>query len=345
MKKAFTTAIAILASATVFAAEPVVTDVVAKQRYPWNGFVDISCKVTGMAGTTAGRYFVVAAVMPNSGNVRDISHFWVVRGGTNSTDRMVRTNGAYQLLWNAQADLGNVRYGNMVVRVTLVDPHEKVQLWKDGPYWATTNIGAEKPEECGYYFWWGDTVGYKRENDAWVATDGSSSNFSFNHSIYRPHYNIIPTCDKSIPTLKSEGWITNEGWITTASVLVPEHDAAHVHWGGNWRMPTHQEQYDLTTKCDWTWTNLNGVYGYVVKGKGTYASASIFLPCAGEGIETSLDYYVAGGYWSSLPGTDHGGCYGALGLFLESNGGYISALSNFSRAEGLSIRPVQGFTK
>ena len=23
--------------------------------------------------------------------------------------------------------------------------HGKVQLWKDGPYWAETNIGAEKP--------------------------------------------------------------------------------------------------------------------------------------------------------------------------------------------------------
>ena len=31
-----------------------------------------------------------------------------------------------------------------------------VQLWEGGPYWATTNIGAEKPEDSGYYFWWGD---------------------------------------------------------------------------------------------------------------------------------------------------------------------------------------------
>ena len=45
------------------------------------------------------------------------------------------------------------------------DAREKVQLWAGGPYWATTNIGAEKPEEYGYYFWWGDTVGYKREGD------------------------------------------------------------------------------------------------------------------------------------------------------------------------------------
>ena len=55
----------------------------------------------------------------------------------------------------------------------------RVQLWENGPYWAAFNIGAEKLEDYGYYFWWGDTVGYKRENDNWVASNGSSTNFSF----------------------------------------------------------------------------------------------------------------------------------------------------------------------
>ena len=31
--------------------------------------------------------------------------------------------------------------------------HEGVQLWEGGLYWATTNIGADKPEDCGLYFW------------------------------------------------------------------------------------------------------------------------------------------------------------------------------------------------
>lgn len=33
-------------------AEPVATDVVAKQRYPWNGLVDITCDVSGGDETT-----------------------------------------------------------------------------------------------------------------------------------------------------------------------------------------------------------------------------------------------------------------------------------------------------
>ena len=36
------------------------------------------------------------------------------------------------------------------------DTHDMVQLWKGGPYWATKNIGAEKPEDCGLYFYSSD---------------------------------------------------------------------------------------------------------------------------------------------------------------------------------------------
>ena len=42
--------------------------------------------------------------------------------------------------------------------------HEGVQLWENGPLWAKTNIGANSPTEAGYYFWWGDTLGYKWQN-------------------------------------------------------------------------------------------------------------------------------------------------------------------------------------
>lgn len=310
----------------VFAA-PTVTDVVAKQRYPWNGLVDITCKVTGIAGTGNDHYFSVAAVMPDSSDVRKLSHFWIVQNGTNSTDRTVSANGSYRLLWDASADFGQVSYDNMVLRVT-VKTRSKVQLWEGGPYWADTNIGAENSEDDGFYFWWGDTVGYKRENDKWVAADGSSSNYSFSSS-------NTPTYGQSISTLQSAGWITADG------VLAPEHDAAHVHWGGGWRMPTKQELADLNSKCDWTWTRQNGIVGYVVKGKGAYASASIFLPCAGYGDGTSL--LSAGssvGYWASVPRSDYDRSAWILYFSSSGRGANVS-----TRYGGQSVRPVQGFTE
>ena len=205
--------------------------------------------------------------------------------------------------------------------------HKGVQLWEGGPYWAETNIGAEKPWEYGYYFWWGDTVGYKREGNVWVASDGSSSNFSFT----APN---TPTYNNGISTVQ------NEGWISAENVLVPEHDVAHVQWGGGWRMPTKQELNNLVNKCDWTWTATNGVNGYVVKGKGAYAAASIFLPCSGNGYGTSLGNAGSNGnYWSSVPDSDS---YNAWGLYFHSS---CHNTYYYDRNNGQSVRPVQGFTK
>lgn len=315
--------------AIAFASSPTVTDVTAKQRYPWNGLVDITCKVSGINGTTNGLKFAVAAVMPDTGNVRKVSQFWLMQGGTISTDREVHTNGNYRLLWDARLELGQVVYSNMVVRVNVDDLHGKVQLWEGGPYWATTNIGAEEPWEYGYYFWWGDTVGYKRQGDAWVATDGSSSNYSFGSR-------NSPTYNKSIDELKSAGWI-----ITEANVLAPEHDAARVQWGTGWRMPRRQELEDLYYNCSWTWTVTNGVKGFVVRGKRSgYESCSIFLPAAGYSNGTSHYNVDLGYYWSSVPGSDY---YSALGLCFDSRGVYAAyGEPNAVRYLGRFVRPVQG---
>lgn len=205
--------------------------------------------------------------------------------------------------------------------------HEKVQLWEGGPYWATTNIGADKPEDYGLYFWWGDTVGHR--------PSGTTFDFSFQSS-------NCPIFNKDIATLRSEGWIVSKDG---AYVLAPEHDAAHVKWGGTWRMPTRQELRDLCysgyNKCDWTWTTRNGVRGWVVRGKGAYVSNSIFLPAAGrgDGNRTSLDLGSAGAYWSSFPYSDSlvGHAWGfGFGSDFHGEGYYY-------RYWGFPIRPVQGF--
>ena len=316
-------AVALSAVSGIQAGTPTLTDVTAKQRYPWNGLVDITCNVTGIKGATNGVEFAVAALKPDSSSACNVSHVRVVRDGVLSADRAVHTNGSYRLVWDAKADLGQVRYGNMVVDVTLAE-RGKVQLWEGGPYWATENIGAEKPEEYGCYFWWGDTVGYRRENDAWVANDGSSSNFSFGSG-------NTPTYNKNVATLQSEGWITAD------NVLAPEHDAAQVQWGGSWRMPTDQEFSALVSNCDWTWTTVNGVNGYVVRGKGAYASNSIFLPCAGYGYGTSLGNAGSYGYyWSSVPYS--GSSYYSWDL--DFNSGY-HYMGSYYRSRGQSVRPVQ----
>ena len=310
-----------------------ISDVTADQRFPWNGLVDIECTVTGIEGATNGLKLAVAALDQATGRSRNGSHFQVERGGVWSDDREVTTNGTYSLLWDARADLGPVIFENVVVQVSF-DAHEKVQLWEGGPYWATTNIGAEKPEDCGYYFWWGDTVGYKWENNAWVASDGSSSRFAFCSE-------NAPTYNKSISSLKAEGWISADGQ------LAPEHDAAQVQWGQGWRMPTEQEIIDLChNKCDWTRTTMNAMKGYVVRGRGDYASASIFLPAAGFGYGSSRgNFGFDGKFWSVHPSS---GKYNSGGMLFSFNHSYEYGSQreyNYElRNDGFSIRPVQECT-
>ena len=311
----------LLGSISVFAATPTVTDVVAKQRYPWNGLVDIKCKVTGIEKSQPYK-FNIEAVQPDKGITNKVSQFWVIQNGTKQSNFKITANDDYHLIWDARADLGAIRCSNMIVCVGLEDGHDKVQLWEGGPYWATTNIGAEKPEDSGYYFWWGDTVGYKRGNDKWIASDGSNSNFSFSSS-------NTPTYDKSMSTLKSEGWLTSDG------VLAPEHDAANIHWGNGWRMPTKDELFVLND-CNWIWTTMNGVKGFIVRGRGVYASNSIFLSAAGHGESTSL--YGSGSYcyyWSSVPKSNNSN-YHAWSLDFNESTRFMSS----GRTRGQPIRPV-----
>ena len=234
------------------------------------------------------------------------------------------------VVWEAGVDWrGKKGDAKAVVTATVEVPKgkpKKVQLWAGGPYWADRNIGADVPWEAGLYFWWGDTVGYKRVNNAWVASDGSSTNFQF-------YYDPISEQTHGM----SPSVLYSEGWTTASDVLTKRHDAAHVKFGGSWRMPTYRELSSLTVNCDWTRTAMNGVNGYVVRGRGTYASNSIFLPFAGYGVGTSLcDAGSRGHYWSSAT-TTSAGYYGSWSLDFGSD----VQLRSHGRDDGFSVRPVQ----
>ena len=122
----------VLLAAGVAKADITVSDVTAKQRYPWNGLVDITCTVSGIDGGGGEYRFAVAAVDSDSGDTRNVSNIRLMRDGTASTDLSVSTNGAYRLLWDAHADLGEVVSSNMVVRITLRIPMAKSNSGRAG---------------------------------------------------------------------------------------------------------------------------------------------------------------------------------------------------------------------
>lgn len=206
-----------------------------------------------------------------------------------------------------------------------------VQLWENGPYWAECNVGAEKPEDYGYYFWWGDTVGYVRNanDNGWVSVvDGAA----FGFQLYSA---ACLTVSKSTDELIDFGCIDSDGNLNA------DYDAASCYLGARWRMPTVAEWNDLVNKCDTEWTTRNGVYGRVVTGRGAYASKSIFLPAAGHGGGWSELYNagVYGNYWTSAPELN---VIGARCLILGSN---RFDLGGANRFDGLSVRPVRGFAQ
>ena len=211
---------------------------------------------------------------------------------------------------------------------------EGVQLWEGGPHWADRNVGADEPWEAGFYFWWGDILGSTREKGNWVASNNPSRRRGFE---WFPE--STPTYGKSADTLQSQGWTTAD------DVLAPEHDAARVQWGGEWRMPTSPELEALGEKCDWSWTTTNGMNGFVVRGRGDFAHASIFLPAAGWGTENKWwGQETSGTLWASDPRLDGPLSDYSWSIAFRFHKGRteIEMVRRWNRYLGLSVRPVRG---
>ncbi len=201
-----------------------------------------------------------------------------------------------------------------------------VQLWENGPYWAECNVGASQPAGYGYYFWWGDTVGYIRNGDKWFSVkDGGAIAF----------YAIGVTAS-TVGLSDSE--LRSKGYIDSAGNLVAAHDAATVHLGSPWRMPTYAESCALISNCTSKWTTRNGVRGRLVTGKGDYSDRSIFLPAAGYGAGNDVEDCGSNGYyWSSTSrfGYTSGGW--DLSYLFSGN----STTFNYERYYGQPVRPVR----
>ena len=226
-------------------------------------------------------------------------------------------------IWDAKADVGAVKIDD--VSLTADIDYGGVQLWENGPYWANCNVGATRPEEPGYYFWWSSTDGYTRNssNSGWVASsDGTPFNFE-NIGYYCMSYSSL----------------LSKGYIDSAGRLVAKCDAATVHFGAPWRMPTDSEITALVNNCDTTWTTLNNVQGRLVRGRGAYSSKSIFLPAVGVGDTNSdlKDFGYGGYYWSSNPTVDVANYAWALNLSSKDFRVYYCG-----RYKGVPVRPVRG---
>ena len=209
---------------------------------------------------------------------------------------------------SAQGNNGNLYYAfpQRLVHDTIVPKPEPeyVDLGLSVK-WATFNVGASKPEDYGDYFAWGETE--PKETYSWATykwCDGTSTNMT--------KYN------------------TEDG----KTILEPADDAAQVHWGGKWRMPSKEEVDELTQQCNWIWTTHNNVNGYKVTGPN---GNSIFLPAAGyKGAGPTYPAGEDGLYWTSTLEKGH---YSYL-IVLHNDAPPTEASTKGTRCFGFTIRPV-----
>lgn len=147
---------------------------------------------------------------------------------------------------------------------------------------AECNLGAEKPEEAGNYYAWGET----------------RQKITYNRATYK--FFVNPQNFSKYCPLKEEGfWYSDAGLKPDSkSVLDPEDDAAHVNLGGSWRIPYMEEIMALREQCNWTWATINGIPGYLVSSKEIGNMNFIFLPAAGIRANSKVDSFKKAGYYS-----------------------------------------------
>ena len=295
------------------------------QSYPYSGKATIEYTVGGTLPANA-----VAEITINTDDASaTFTNKNIVTGANTFTVDFASSFGGALLLTTA----------SFVVTISEVAQLGGVQLWENGPYWAECNVGASKPEDCGYYFWWGDTVGYTPSGGTltnnfvhpcyysgvtWVSSTGEQMSSS-------PFTTSCPTYDKDNAVLESAVYIDSTG------NLVAAHDAATAHLGAPWRMPTSAEIEALVSNCTTMWITTNGVNGRLVTGTGDYANRSIFLPAAGFGSGSSFyDPGSQGDFWASTPIPDFS--YNAWRLYFNSSS---FRQSDYSRYLGQPVRPVR----
>ena len=169
-------------------------------------------------------------------------------------------------------------------------------------YWASCNLGAEKPEEYGDYYAWGETK---------PKSSFSQSNYSYYDSNTSKYIEI--------------------GKIIEGT----QYDAATVNLGSDWRIPTRTECQELVDNCTWEWTIVNGIYGYKLKSRVSgFEDNSIFLPAAGALNTDPFNVGTSGYYWTCNLVT-----FSYLAGYLHFNSNFLYT-RGIDRSIGQSVRPV-----
>ena len=180
-----------------------------------------------------------------------------------------------------------------------------------GTKWACCNVGATTPEGYGGYYAWGETE--TKDNYFW--------------GIYQ-YGDVVK---------KGYDW-HYYGEDLGSDIAGTGYDVAHVKWGGSWVMPSLDQMLELLINCTYTWTTVNGVSGGQFTGP---MGGTIFLPATGYRQDVYLRHAGLGGYyWCSTQNSSDSYYEYGYSLICSSGTATWYAGYDYSRCDGLTVRPV-----
>ncbi len=182
-----------------------------------------------------------------------------------------------------------------------------------GTKWAAWNMGANKPEEDGGIYGWGEPTGtYTKQPYSSPAAGGYS-----NYEEVVSHYG---------------------GENPASDISGSSYDIAHVKWGNGWRLPTVAQWEELMNDefTIWQQYTLNGVKGIRVISKKN--NNKIFFP-------TKRDEYsmIVSKFWTSKldEASDDKSLAKGASMSIHSGQVYKSASVGVERWSLLHVRPVK----
>lgn len=170
-----------------------------------------------------------------------------------------------------------------------------------GTLWSCCDLSANEPTVLGFEYVWGQTSFIQKNTSNWGNYEFMTDSYTNEDGISK--YQVADGRTTGVWYSKDENPVFIGDNLTT---LLPQHDAAHVIWGGSWRMPTKAETDELinyTYKVGTTDYCGRGKNGYVfykkkVNGKYSYWDTHIFVPLV---VSLNDSDYISRteSYWTS----------------------------------------------
>lgn len=177
--------------------------------------------------------------------------------------------------------------------------------------WGWTNVGAQSPEDPGWYIAWGET----------------ESKDTFEWSTYK-------LCEGTENSMTKYCRNSNFGTCDGISQLEPVDDVAYQK-SADAHVPTDAEWQELLHNSEQILTEQDGTMGFLITS--LLNGKSIFLPMGGYRSDISYSDDTDGYYWAST----YNNCYPTNGQMVHlCNATNNVELSSIARFIGMNVRPV-----